>query len=100
MYYNPMFTPAPAAILRVRFKANPEDWRPVSWPIKYPCWCSGYTNDHSTVIAYVNQTEDIFALWPEASGLEVETYSEMIFTSRFPKPDWFDINTSPSPCCN
>lgn len=29
-------------MLRVRFKANPYDPRPVHWPVKHPYWITGY----------------------------------------------------------
>lgn len=76
-------------MLRVRFKANPDDYRPVKWPVKYPFWCSGYGEEYSIVIAYVDSIEQIYELWPEATELDAEERSEITFTSRFPKPDWY-----------
>ncbi len=76
-------------MLRVRFKANPDDYRPVKWPVKYPFWCSGYGEEYSIVIAYVDTIEEIYELWPEATELDAEERKEITFTDRFPKPDWY-----------
>ncbi len=76
-------------MLRVRFKANPDDYRPIKWPVKYPFWCSGYGEEYSIVIAYVDSIEEIYELWPEATELDAEERNEITFTDRFPKPDWY-----------
>jgi len=77
-------------MLRVRFHANADDYRPVKWPVKYPFWCTGYGDDYSIVIAYVDKVEDIHELWPEATNLDVEERDQITFSSRFPKPDWYN----------
>jgi len=77
-------------MLRVRFHANADDYRPVKWPVKYPFWCTGYGDDYSIVIAYVDKVEDIHELWPEATNLDVEESDQITFSSRFPKPDWYN----------
>ena len=76
-------------ILRIRFHANPDDYRPVKWPIKHPFWCSGHGENFSVVIAYVDSVDELMELWPEASNLDVEECDEIIFSDRFPKPSWF-----------
>lgn len=77
-------------LYRVRFYANLEDYRPIKWPIKYPYWCTGYTANHSTIIAYVTDVNEITELWPEAVMIDPEEVTTITFTDRFPKPDWFD----------
>lgn len=48
-------------MIRVRFylKFNDcdGDYRPIRWPIKYPYWCTGETNDVFTIIAYTDSVE-------------------------------------------
>ena len=78
-------------LLRIRFHANPDDYRPVKWPVKYPFWCSGYGEDFSVVIAYVDSVDELMELWPEASNLDIEERESITFTDRFPKPSWYNV---------
>ena len=77
-------------MLRIRFKANPDDYRPVNWPVKHPYWCSGEGEDYSIVISYADDTKYILENWPEAKDLEIEEANAYVFTDRFPKPKWFN----------
>jgi len=76
-------------MIRARFKANEDDFRPVSWPVKHPYWCTGYGDDHSIVVAYADDEAEILRNWPEATDIESEERIGYTFTDRFPKPDWF-----------
>lgn len=76
-------------MIRARFKVNPDDPRPVNWPIKHPYWVTGHGDDYSTVVAYADNEDELIANWPEAHGIEVGYTDEYQFTDRFPKPDWF-----------
>tara|TARA_R100001129_G_scaffold151506_1_gene113776 strand:+ start:296 stop:544 length:249 start_codon:yes stop_codon:yes gene_type:complete len=76
-------------VLRVRFRANQEDYRPVKWPIKYPYWCTGEDETHSILVAYVESLDELYTLWPEAEDLDVEERDKLTFTDRFTKPDWY-----------
>ncbi len=78
-------------MIRVRFKANYPDYRPVRWPVKHPYWCSGHAADesYSIVISYADDEYYILANWPEAHDLESTEVQGYEFPSRFPKPDWF-----------
>ena len=79
-------------LLRVRFKANYEDSRPVDWPVKYPFWETGRAADgsYAIVVSYADSVDYITAHWPEASDVEVmEENAQVRFTDRFPKPAWF-----------
>lgn len=78
-------------MLRVRFHANPDDYRPVKWPVKYPFWCTGYGENHSVVVAYVDSVDELMELWPEASNLDIEGRESITFTDRFPKPSWYNV---------
>lgn len=77
-------------MIRVRFHANPDDYRPINWPVKHPYWCTGYGDDYSIVVAYADDEAEILANWPEATHIDAEQVDGYNFTSRFPKPDWFN----------
>ncbi len=74
---------------RYRFKANEDDWRPIKFPPPGPAWCSGYGDGYSIVVAYANSETDILDHWPEADEITVQENYPIVFTDRFPKPDWW-----------
>lgn len=76
-------------MIRARFATDPKDFRPVHWPIKHPYWCTGYTEKNSIVVAYADDIHEIFHNWPDADQIETTEAEDYIFTSRFPKPEWF-----------
>lgn len=76
-------------MIRARFHANPDDPRPLKWPIKHPYWVTGYGDDYSIIVAYADSEEQILELWPEAAEIESTDADAYQFTDRFPKPDWF-----------
>lgn len=87
---------APAGVKswdRLRFLANEDDPRPVIWPPLGPWWCSGYSGDFATVIAYVphkTSRKELRKYWPEAKDIECTHEDEPIeYSDRFPKPDWW-----------
>ena len=79
-------------MIRARFKANEDDYRPIKWPIKHPYWCTGYGEGYSVVVAYADNEKQIKKLWPEAKDIEFTEESEYSFSDRFPKPDWFECD--------
>ena len=83
-------------MIRARFKANADDYRPVNWPIKHPYWCSGYGEDHSIIVAYADNEAEILKNWPEAEDIQAEDVTEYRFSDRFPKPEWFDLEVKQS----
>jgi hypothetical protein len=76
-------------MLRIRFKADEDNYRPVKWPVKHPYWCSGEGEGFSIVISYADDETYIRENWPEARDLETEEVDGYKFSSRFPRPDWF-----------
>jgi hypothetical protein len=80
-------------MLRVRFRANAADPRPINWPVRHPYWCTGYGEedgkDFAIVVSYADDVAYIRENWPEAKAVESEQVGGYTFTSRFPKPDWF-----------
>lgn len=78
-------------MLKVRFEANFDDYRPVKWPPPGPYWCTGFGNNYSTVVAYVENEDQIYEFWPEANNVDI--FQENVlpeFTDRMPKPEWWN----------
>lgn len=65
------------------------DYRPIKWPIKYPYWCTGENSGSFILIAYVDNMDELYELWPEAEQIEWAEENEIFFSDRFPKPDWY-----------
>jgi hypothetical protein len=76
-------------MLRVRFKTTDKDYRPVKWPIPHPYWCTGSGEGYNILVAYADNEAQITERWPDAFGLEAEEAIVYVFTSRFPRPQWF-----------
>lgn len=76
-------------MIRARFKELSYDYRPVEWPIKYPYWCTAEGHGYHILVAYADSVEDIKRLWPTAIDIEWDEVEGIVFTSRFPKPDWY-----------
>lgn len=81
-------------MLRVRFYVSKKkckgDYRPIKWPIKYPYWCTGENEGSFILVAYVDTIEELLELWPEATDLDGKEEDEIFFSSRFPRPDWYN----------
>lgn len=78
-------------MIRSRFKADYDDWRPVKWPPPGPCWCTGYAGDESgsIVVAYLENEDQVREFWPEATNIESSDADKIKFTDRFERPDWW-----------
>ena len=74
----------------LRFKDCGNDYRPIKWPIKYPYWCTGKSSDCFILVAYAESVKQITELWPEACFIEPKEVDKIEFTSRFPKPEWYN----------
>ena len=81
--------------LRARFHTNAEDPRPVNFPPPGPYWVTGYTGDleKAVVVAYIKYAKDLDAYWPDAEDVTVSCAEGITFTERFPKPDWWPLDT-------
>lgn len=83
-------------MIRARFLMSIEkcvgDYRPLRWPIQYPYWCTGENDNYFVLVAYANSTEELKELWPEASNIESKEVDKILFSDRFPKPDWYKEN--------
>lgn len=83
-------------MIRARFHIRKNDcdndYRPVKWPIKYPYWCSAESSNSFVLVAYAEDEDSIKELWPEAYDINVlEKDTEIRFTLRFPKPEWYEL---------
>lgn len=83
-------------MIRARFQANADDYRPIKWPPPGPYWCTGYAGDesHSIVVAYVESVKQLREFWPEAADITTQDADAFIFTDRFPRPDWWPADRS------
>ena len=88
-------------LIRYRFKTwSVDDPRPLIdlAPIKMPWWCSGigfgkhgarpYEDEYAIIICYLPKDEDLKKYWDDAFDVDAEDAERIIYTDRFPKPDW------------
>jgi hypothetical protein len=68
------------------------DYRPLVFNPKYPWWCTGEAGDgsHVTIVAYLPPDEDLLEYWDDAFDVDYQERDEITFTSRFPKPKYFE----------
>ena len=75
---------------RYRFKTNSvEDYRPLIFNPKYPWWCTGYGENCVIIVAYLPFDDDLLKYWDDAFDIEFSEEKEIVFSERFPKPDYF-----------
>lgn len=75
--------------LRARFRTNQEDYRPVIVPPPGPYWCTGYGDNYSVIVAYLQSGVSLYTYWPDAYNVEYEEVDKPEFSARFPKhPEW------------
>lgn len=79
-------------MIRVRFKTQEEDYRPINWPVKHPYWVSGSGSNYWVLVAYADDEAELLRNWPEAYDLVSQHASRYVFTDRFPEPDWWEVN--------
>ncbi len=77
-------------MIRARFKVNPDDPHPVSWPIQHPYWVTGGSDEYSIVVAYADDEAAVLRLWPDATDLDAVEAVGYSFTDRFPRPKWWN----------
>lgn len=70
-----------------------EDYRPLIFNEKYPWWCSGSGDssdgEYVVIVAYLPNDEDILKYWDDAFEIDYTEEDEIIFSGRFPKPEYF-----------
>ena len=76
--------------LRYRFKTKSvEDYRPLKVDERCPWWCTGTGEDCCTIVIYLPPEKDLKEFWDDAYDVTYEECTNIEFTSRFPKPDWY-----------
>lgn len=73
------------------FTSSVGDPRPVTFPPPGPWWCTGETGDgeYAIVVAYLPHDVALKTFWPEAEREEFTEENEIVFTSRFLRPEWW-----------
>lgn len=74
-----------------RFKTKAvDDYRPLidMKDIQMPWWCTGSGDDYVFIVCYLPKDEDLFKYWDDAYDIDSEERTEIIYTSRFYKPEW------------
>lgn len=80
----------PRGWVRWRFKVNEEDSRPLYAPTPGPWWETGLGDGYAIVVAYLRPGQAPHAWWPDAHDVSfAEPCDEIIFTDRFPEPEWW-----------
>ena len=76
---------------RYRFTTKEADYRPVKFPPPGPWWCTGYdSSDNAILVCYLPSKVDLKEYWPEAENIDYTEEEQIVYTSRFPKPKWYD----------
>jgi len=76
---------------RYIFQIAGDDGRPMSSPPIAPFWITGASESHTIVVAYAPDLETLTSEthWPDAVDIDEESGSEITFTSRFQRPEWW-----------
>ena len=79
---------------RVRFETSSvDDPRPVLWPPAGPWWVTAHDGamTKAFVVAYLHEDQAVHGYWPEAENITVQRVDDIVFTDRFPQPEWWPI---------
>lgn len=77
---------------RYRFHTrSTEDVRPLVFNPHYPWWHTGTAGDESfaSIVAYLPANEDLSKYWDDAYDVEFTEEDEITFSSRFPRPAYY-----------
>lgn len=79
---------------RIRFYVDRKevqfDFRPIEFPPPGPYWCTGFSESDYVLVGYFKTEAQLYEFWPEARLDSVDDKEEIVFTDRFPKPEWFN----------
>lgn len=77
--------------IRYRFKTYAvSDYRPLIFNPAFPWWCSGTGDDYAVIVAYLPEDKDLYDYWDDAFEIDYTIETEINFSSRFPKPDYYE----------
>lgn len=76
---------------RFRFYVTGEDGRPAKFPPSGPYWVSGRSGDRTIVVAFCKDLATLtnHAHWPNAENVTDYGERDIVFTDRFPRPEWW-----------
>ena len=80
-------------LIKYRFKTKAiDDYRPLvdMKEIQMPWWCTGEGEDYAVIICYLPERENLKKYWDDAYDIEREKRNCIVYTDRFPKPDWIE----------
>ena len=80
---------------RYRFRTKAvNDYRPLVFNPRYPWWCSGHSADETnvTIVAYLPADANLLTYWDDAYDIDYTDEDEIIFTDRFPEPEYYTNN--------
>lgn len=81
--------------IRYRFETRSmDDYRPLVFNAQYPWWCSGETEDSAVIVAYLPKDEPLGKYWDDAFNVDSEERAEIVFTDRFPRPEYYGQGAS------
>lgn len=80
-------------VIWYRFKTKSvDDYRPLKdlKDIQMPYWCTGFAGDDSyaIIVCYLPKGVDLLEYWDDAYDITSEETDEIIYNSRFRKPEW------------
>lgn len=85
----------PRPMIRACFYTNADDCRPIKFPPPGPYWRTGtliaddFVEVAATMVAYAENEAKILEFWPDATNISSEPVARIVFTERFPPPDWW-----------
>lgn len=75
---------------RHRFKVPSADYDgPKPFPPPGPSWVTGYAGCDTIVVCYLPPDVSVTDWWPDAHDIDTTPRDEIVFTGRFPRPDWW-----------
>jgi hypothetical protein len=80
--------------MRYRFKTKSiKDYRPLKFDPRYPWWCTGEGDGHVIIVAYLPFEANLIEYWNDAYDIDFEGRDSIEFSSRFPKPEYYQEDT-------
>ena len=67
-----------------------DDYRPLvdMKEIQMPWWCTGGGEDYAIIVCYLPEAESLYKYWDDAYEIEKERRNCIVYTDRFPKPNY------------
>jgi hypothetical protein len=75
---------------KYRFFINSTQPKPIIFPPPGPYWISKRYSFGTTIICILPSIVNIKTYWPDATDISTQHIPEIIYTDRFPMPNWID----------